>query len=751
MATTPVAAFAGDDRRHRDLIAVAADWLWECDGDGRVTVLSPEFEAATGCAPQSLLGMPIAETAAASEAPAGQDAPRAALAARKPIRDLLLKLARADGAAAWLELAGTPVLAAGSFGGYWGLGRIVTARVEAERASQRYRELFEVASDWFWETDRDNRLTYVSPNTEAVFGLPVSHYHGKRLVDVEGVAIEPAAGHATLAAIKARQPYHDFLYSRTLPNGKLVWINSSGAPFYGRDGAFQGFRGIARDVTAQVEVERKRHLAERRFRQMYEVAYDFYWEMDARHRYTDVSPNWEPIHGLRLADVRGKTLLQVPGVFVTPEMGRSVLIAQKKKQPFRDFVYSRKFPTGETRWISVCGMPDFGEDGAFTGYQGVGVDITQRVEAEVKAGLAQQRLHDAVGCVSQPFVVYDAEDRVVAFNPAFVDLHRRADGRYAVYEGARFGDVAAWQVESGFYLAASQPIDLATLLARYQTEDEHSYQLRDGRWMLVTYRRLPGGGRVGIWTDITAVKRAETERRQLEDQLHHSQRLEGLGALAGGVAHEINNALVPVIALSKLVAGHLPAESRDRRSLATVLVGAERSRDLVKQILAFSRKEEHRAESVDVAAVLKDALQLMRVTVPASIRLVDEIATAPPVLGDPNQLHQVIVNLVTNAAHAIGDAHGTITVGLRPEADGASLRLWIADTGSGMDDATKARIFEPFFTTKEVGKGTGLGLSVAHGIIKTHDGRIEVESTAGTGTRFDIVLPVQKAAAVVAA
>ena len=747
MATTPAPAPAGEDRRHRDLIAVAADWLWECDADGRVTVLSPEFEASTGCAPPSLLGMPLAEVASAA-----QEAPRAALAAGKPFRDLLLKLARADGGAAWLELAGTPVLAAGGFAGYWGLGRTVTARVEAERASQRYHELFEVASDWFWETDGDNRLTYVSPNTEAVFGSPPSHYHGKRLVDVEGVAIDPEAGRASLAAIKARQPYHDFVYSRTLPNGKVIWINSSGAPFYRRDGAFQGYRGIARDVTAQVEVERKRRGAERRFRQMYELAYDFYWEMDAQHRYTDVSPNWEPIHGMRLADVRGKTLLQVPGVFVAPEMGKSVLIAQKKMQPFRDFIYSRKFPTGETRWISVCGMPDFGEDGAFTGYQGVGVDITQRVEAEVKAGLAQQRLHDAVGCVSQPFVVYDAEDRTVAFNPAFVDLHRCADGKYAVYVGARFADVAAWQVESGFYVtAADQPLDLETLLRRYQTEDEHSYHLRDGRWMLVTYRRLPGGGRVGIWTDITAVKRAEAERRQLEEQLHHSQRLEGLGALAGGVAHEINNALVPVIALTKMVAGHLAEESRDRRSLATVLLGAERSRDLVKQILAFSRKEEHRAESVDVTAVLKDALQLMRATLPASIRLVDEIATAPPVLGDPNQLHQVIVNLVTNAAHAIGDGQGTITLGMRPEEGGAALRLWVADTGSGMDAATKARIFEPFFTTKEVGKGTGLGLAVAHGIIKTHDGRIDVESTPGVGTRFDIVLPLQKTAAVVAA
>jgi two-component system NtrC family sensor kinase len=115
------------------------------------------------------------------------------------------------------------------------------------------------------------------------------------------------------------------------------------------------------------------------------------------------------------------------------------------------------------------------------------------------------------------------------------------------------------------------------------------------------------------------------------------------------------------------------------------------------------------------------------------------------VAGDPNQLHQVIVNLVNNAAQAIGETHGTITLGLRAEADGGALRLWVADTGCGMEEATKVRIFEPFFTTREVGKGTGLGLAVVHGIIKEHGGRIEVQSTPGKGTRFDVVLPAQTA------
>jgi signal transduction histidine kinase len=195
-----------------------------------------------------------------------------------------------------------------------------------------------------------------------------------------------------------------------------------------------------------------------------------------------------------------------------------------------------------------------------------------------------------------------------------------------------------------------------------------------------------------------------------------------------------------------MVASHMPEGSRERRSLSTVMLGAQRSRDLVQKILAFGRKEEHHHAVVDVGAVLRDALQLMRATVPTSINIAEEIVAVPPVSGDANQLHQVIVNLVNNAGHAIGEAHGTITVKLRVDDDRTMLRLSVGDTGCGMDEATKAKIFEPFFTTKEVGKGTGLGLSVVQTIIKEHGGRIEVESAPGHGTRFDVVLPVQAAA-----
>jgi signal transduction histidine kinase len=250
-------------------------------------------------------------------------------------------------------------------------------------------------------------------------------------------------------------------------------------------------------------------------------------------------------------------------------------------------------------------------------------------------------------------------------------------------------------------------------------------------------------GMLVLVKDVTELRAAEKREQEMEQRMLQSQKLEALGTLAGGVAHELNNAMVPIIALTKTVARKLPEESRERHNLTTVIGAAERSRDLVGQILAFSRREDQRArESIDPGQVLRRALTLLRATVASSIQIKDRIDAVPVIDADHDQLEQIVINLVNNAAQAIGETTGTIEVGLRQLPDDGYLCLSVVDSGCGMDEATKARIFEPFFTTKGVGKGTGLGLSVVHGIVNDHGGRIEVESAPGQGTRFDVILPI---------
>jgi len=247
-------------------------------------------------------------------------------------------------------------------------------------------------------------------------------------------------------------------------------------------------------------------------------------------------------------------------------------------------------------------------------------------------------------------------------------------------------------------------------------------------------------------TDITERRQMERERLELERQLQHSQRLEALGTLAGGIAHDLNNALVPVIALTKMVIDHLPEESRDRANLEIVRIAGLRAKALVQQVVAFSRNQVPAKEALRFDQIVREALAVLRASVPPTIGLQPRIEKVPVIQGDSTQMFQILFNLVTNAVQAIGDQTGTIIVevaGEREQTDRpAMVRLSVIDDGAGMDDAVRRRIFEPFFTTKPVNKGTGLGLSVVHGIVVSHQGRIEVTSRVGEGTRFDIFLPV---------
>jgi PAS domain S-box-containing protein len=237
-----------------------------------------------------------------------------------------------------------------------------------------------------------------------------------------------------------------------------------------------------------------------------------------------------------------------------------------------------------------------------------------------------------------------------------------------------------------------------------------------------------------------------TEQRQLQEQSWRSQKLEALGTLAGGIAHDLNNTLVPVLALSKLTAKRLPEGSQERQNLMTVVTASERARDLVKQILAFSRVENGERTIVDMVVALHEAMNMLRASVPATIRIDSTIEPVQRLSANVGQLHQIITNLVTNAAQAIGTSTGTISVKLdsaSPDEHGRGkwIHLSIADTGAGMDAATLQRIFEPFFTTKGVGEGTGLGLSVVHGIVTSLGGRIDVSSVPGHGSKFNLYFP----------
>ena len=258
-----------------------------------------------------------------------------------------------------------------------------------------------------------------------------------------------------------------------------------------------------------------------------------------------------------------------------------------------------------------------------------------------------------------------------------------------------------------------------------------------------------------IGRDVTERQDAEKREKELEKQVRHIQKMEAIGTLARGIAHDFNNILGTILGYTDLILPKLDEQSKEKEYLEYVHQAGKRASDLVKQILAFSRSQEKYLNPMYISPLIKEALKMMRATIPPNIKIRQDIDhNYLPILADSTQIHQLIVNLCTNASHAIGEQAGTIEVSLHeiqynhtqaaplnlPE--GTYLQLSISDTGCGMTADTKERIFEPFFTTKEPDKGTGLGLSVVHGIMREHDGLITVDSEFGKGTTFHLFFPV---------
>ncbi len=261
---------------------------------------------------------------------------------------------------------------------------------------------------------------------------------------------------------------------------------------------------------------------------------------------------------------------------------------------------------------------------------------------------------------------------------------------------------------------------------------------------------------IGTFQDITARKRDQKDRLRLESQLRQAAKIEAVGTLAGGIAHDFNNILGIVIGNTELAMDDVPEWNPARTNLNEIKTASLRARDVVRQLLSFSRKSEQKQRPIKISTVVKESVKLLRASIPTTIEFRSNIsADHKPIMADSTQIHQVIINLCTNAAHAMEESSGILElslaeVELNEEATanynqinpGRYVQLTVSDTGSGIDHEIMDRIFDPYFTTKEVDKGTGIGLSVVNGIVKNHDGAISVHSEPNKGTTVKVLFPV---------
>jgi len=398
------------------------------------------------------------------------------------------------------------------------------------------------------------------------------------------------------------------------------------------------------------------------------------------------------------------------------------------------------------------------KEGVVSGAVVTFLDITDRKQAEVERNTAIERFRTLVDSLDAVVYVADLETYQLLFlNQRGRDLCPDGIGSpcWSVLQQGLTGP-CPFCTNDKLLNADGSPAGV--YIWEFQnTSDKEWYECRDQaiRW---TDGRLV---RMEIATNISARKQAEEEKKNLEARLRQSQKMEAIGTLAGGIAHDFNNILSAISGFAELAKREKDDPERLAADIGEVLNGAVRAKELVRQILTFSRRTEHKKQPLQIALVVKEALKLLRSSIPATIEIRENITSTSTALVDPTQIHQVIMNLCTNAYHAMRESGGTLTVALddlevtelgvlavEGLAAGKHLRLKVSDTGCGMEASIRENIFEPYFTTRIAGEGTGLGLAVVHGIVESHNGSITVASEPGQGTTFAVFLPATEKDAV---
>lgn len=409
--------------------------------------------------------------------------------------------------------------------------------------------------------------------------------------------------------------------------------------------------------------------------------------------------------------------------------------------------------SGEIHTIDFSITPLFDAKGQVTLLIPEGRDISERKKMEEQLQESKEHLRELIEESPIGLALCKMDGSLVQVNSAYAKILGRTI--------AETLQLSYWDITPEKYAAdEKRQLDHLAADGRYGPY-EKEYCHRDGHLVPV---RLNGmlvqrDGESFIWSsveDISALKKAEAEMKELTERLRQSQKMEAIGTLAGGVAHDFNNILAAIIGYTELTLRSQGCDDNCQKNLQSVLKAADRAKELVKQILMFSRKGEQNRELINLSSVVGEAIGLLRKTIPATVSIRPDIDdNTGAILADPTQIQQVVMNLCTNAYHAMPEQGGDIVISVKPVTvdPGVAERypglplghygqVIVADSGVGMTSEIISRMFEPFYTTKKQGEGTGLGLSVVHGIVQNHDGFISVDSVPGQGTTVSIFFPL---------
>ena len=532
-------------------------------------------------------------------------------------------------------------------------------------------------------------------------------------------------------------------------DGRRRLVADSAAPIRNTGGRLIGTVMVFRDVTSQYQASEMLRRSKEQLDLALHAAVMGVWDWEIESGRMEWAGEHAALFGIPVEEFGGT--MEDMRRFVHPmdrEIGKEIIRLTRERKSELDWTYRIIRPDKTIHWMHSYGKPISDEKGNLKRVIGTTLDITERKEFEEQLRDQEERLRAILEANPDPIVVYDKEGRPQYINPAFTEIFGwpldSVQGRRIPFVPEDQKEITQKAIQEVFKYGKGGRIKTKRLTREGETVE------------VITNAALfngPDGTPAGMVVNLTDI----TEQRKLEENLRQSQQMESIGNLAGGIAHDFNNILFPIIGLSEILLEDLAQGSPEHENVREILKAGKRGSELVKQILAFSRQTEHRMIPVRIQSIVEEVLQLGRSAIPSNIAIDRKIqGDCGLVIADPIQVHQIAMNLLTNAYHATEQKGGRISIELketllkRDDLVGNPLEprkyvvLSISDSGCGIDPAIRDKIFDPYFTTKAQGKGTGLGLAVVYGIVKDHGGDIRFYSELGVGSTFTVYLPLME-------
>jgi PAS domain S-box-containing protein len=597
-------------------------------------------------------------------------------------------------------------------------------------------------------TDRHGVITYVNDKFCQISKYSADELLGQTHRIINSQYHPPEFFRALWSTIASGKTWEGEIKNRA-KDGSFYWVWTTIVPFLDSEGKPFQYLAIRFDVSPLKLVEESLRESEKRFRSLSESSPMGIFQADTQGQCTYVNARWQAISGLTLEQSLGDGWTQA-----IHKEDREAVLAQ-----WRDCVQKRSNFSGEfrlinrhedARWISIRAAAISNEVGEAIGFVGTHEDISEAKRDEVIRKQAETIILEQAALLNiatDAIMVRNLDQQVLFWNKSAERLY-----------GWTAAEVLGRNINELFQTAPATELTqaIATVVEKGEWQGELVKTKKDGTETIVASRWTLVRDEQGQPKSILTVDTDITDKKSLEKQFLRAQRMESLGTLAGGIAHDLNNILTPILAAAQLLPLTLPnLDERNQHIVQMLVDSSRRGSDLVQQILSFARGMDGQKAVLQVGHLLAEVVNIARQTFPKNIEIERDISTRNlrTVYADATQLHQVFMNLCVNARDAMPHG-GTLSITaenlladehyVRMNLDahiGPYVVITVSDTGLGMSPEVIERIFDPFFTTKGEGKGTGLGLSTAIGIIKSHGGFIDVSSEVGTGSRFKLYLP----------